>query len=128
MKTKKLLLSSALLLLLTACGGGAQDVPQKPLFSTWIGDANGLEVDLSMASFAATRIFQVRYADGSQCQCNIYFSGTELAGDLAVHACYHPEATSDQDPGCFAKGGAASYTNEHGVLSIESSEGVAIFR
>ena len=121
MKYLPLLLISSVLV---ACGGDdGGDDSDKGLFSLWNQVGNDIPLDLTGGSFSTAYAFYIFEGDGSQCDCELRFLGTEESGSYVLNNCSYDYGSSESgNPGCEGYNHSGTYSKTATTLTICDNE------
>ena len=107
---------------LVACGGDSSS-SEKELFSLWNDTSDDTPLDLRGGSLGEVNAISFYALDGSQCDCELRFLGTEDSGSYVLNSCsYVYGSSAGGDPGCESINHTGTYSKSAKSLEICDSD------
>lgn len=111
------------LIAITSCSSSDSSTPSKDLFSLWNDTADDSPLDLTGGSLGVEMTFNVFFAGGEECSCDLTLLGTQSSGSWVLNSCSYVFGSGAADPGCNAVNDTGTYTNVNALLTIIDSTG-----
>lgn len=116
------IVSMLICLILVGCakGGDTPAATNKSLWSRWTRTDNSFYLDLTGGSLGTNLSYNVVFANGAICSCNLQATGTEASGNYTLSGCAYVSGGSG-NPGCASLNETGTFTKSASALQICSS-------